>query len=106
MMTLDTVEHAIDEALWDAYRRCDKCAVTENLLRRCLPELTFVPNVSAVRVVARTSWSAKFPKDGFGVQMTPRQRTNHEESTRAWLISNEGSPRTSRVIQENLANAQ
>ena len=29
-------EHEIDEALWAAYRRYDKSAVTQNLLRRYL----------------------------------------------------------------------
>lgn len=37
-------EHEIDEALWAAYRRYDKSAVTEALLRRYLPGLTSAVN--------------------------------------------------------------
>ena len=48
-------DHDVDEALWVAYRCYDKSAVTENLLRRYLPELTFIPNVSADRDVVRKS---------------------------------------------------
>jgi hypothetical protein len=47
MTTRGIDDHDIDEALWAAYRCHDKSAVTENLLRRCLPELTLIPNVSA-----------------------------------------------------------
>ena len=48
-------DHDVDEALWVAYRCYDKSAVAENLLRRYLPELTFIPNVSADRDVVRKS---------------------------------------------------
>lgn len=34
--TRSASEHEIDEALWAAYRRYDKSAVTQNLLRRYL----------------------------------------------------------------------
>ena len=59
MTARDIVNHDIDEALWAAYRRRDKSAVTENLLCRYLPEHTFVPNVSAPRDVGRAFWGAK-----------------------------------------------
>ena len=49
MTILDIDDHNIDEALWAAYRCSDKNAVTENLLRRYLPELTFIPNVNGAR---------------------------------------------------------
>jgi hypothetical protein len=48
-------DHDIDEALWVAYQCYDKSAVTENLLRRYLPELTFIPNVRADRGAVRES---------------------------------------------------
>jgi hypothetical protein len=55
MTTRGIDDHDIDEALWVAYRCYDKSAVTENLLRRYLPELTFIPNVSADRDAVRKS---------------------------------------------------
>jgi hypothetical protein len=48
-----------DEALWAAYDRCDKNAVTEELLRRYLPELTFIPNASAARDAVRDHFATK-----------------------------------------------
>jgi hypothetical protein len=67
MTTRSIDDHDIDEALWTAYRRCDKNAVTENLLCRYLPELTFIPNVSVVRNAVRESERPKFLKNRFGV---------------------------------------
>jgi hypothetical protein len=55
MMTRRIDDHDIDEALWVAYRCNDKSAVTENLLRRHSPELTFIPNVRADRDAVRES---------------------------------------------------
>jgi hypothetical protein len=42
-------EPEIDEALWTAYRRHDKSAVTEALLRRYLPGLILAVNVRTER---------------------------------------------------------
>ena len=68
MTTRSIDDHDINEALWTAYRRCDKNAVTENLLRRYLQELTFIPNVSAARDAVRESGRPKFLKNSFGVR--------------------------------------
>ena len=63
-------DHDIDEALWTAYRRHDKSAVTENLLRRYIPGRAFIRNVSAARDAVRKSGRPKFLKNRFGVQIT------------------------------------
>jgi hypothetical protein len=68
MTTRSIDDHDIDEALWTAYRRCDKNAVTENLLCRYLPELTFIPNVSVARDAVRESGRPGFLKERFGVR--------------------------------------
>jgi hypothetical protein len=68
MATRSIDDRDIDEALWTAYRRCDKNAVTENLLRRYLRELTFIPSVSAARDAVRESGRPRFLKDRFGVR--------------------------------------
>jgi hypothetical protein len=67
MTTRSIDDHDIDEALWTAYRRCDKNAVTENLFCRYLPGLSFIPNVSAARDAVRESERRKFLKNRFGV---------------------------------------
>jgi hypothetical protein len=67
MTTRSINDHDIDEALWIAYRSCDKNAVTENLLCRYLPEPAFFPNVSAARDAVRESGRPKFLKNRFGV---------------------------------------
>jgi hypothetical protein len=67
MTTRSIDDDDIDEALWTAYRRCDKNAVTENLLCRYLPELTFIPNASAARDAVRESGRPRFLKDSLGV---------------------------------------
>jgi hypothetical protein len=64
MTTRGIDDHDIDEALWAAYRCYDKSAVTENLLHRYIPELTFIPNVSAVRDAVRETGRPKFSKIG------------------------------------------
>ena len=46
-------DYEIDEALWAAYRRYDKSAVTEQLLRRYLTALAFLPNESTARTADR-----------------------------------------------------
>jgi hypothetical protein len=68
MTTLSIDNRDIDEALWTAYRRCDKNAVTENLLCRYLPRLTLIPNVSAARDAVRESGRPRFLKQRFGVR--------------------------------------
>jgi hypothetical protein len=68
MTTRSINDHDIDEALWTAYRRCDKNAVTENLLCRYLPELTIIPNVSAAHGALRESGRPKFLKNRFGIR--------------------------------------
>jgi hypothetical protein len=42
-------DHAMDEALWTAYRCHDKSAVTMNLLRRYLQEPNSFPSLSATQ---------------------------------------------------------
>ena len=68
MTTRNINDHDIDEALWTAYRRYDKSAVTEQLLRRYLTGRTFTPNESADRAAARESGRPKFLKNRFGVR--------------------------------------
>jgi hypothetical protein len=68
MTTRSINDHDIDEALWTAYRRCDKNAVTENLLGRYLLKLTFNPSVKAARDAVRESGRPKFLKNSFGVR--------------------------------------
>jgi hypothetical protein len=47
-MTIPPIhEHEIDEALWTAYRRHDKSAVTDQLLRHYLPALILTSNSNA-----------------------------------------------------------
>ena len=46
-------DYEIDEALWAAYRRYDKSAVTEQLLRRYLTALAFLLNESTARTADR-----------------------------------------------------
>ena len=53
MTTPSIDDHDIDEALWTAYRRYDKSAVTEQLLRRYLTALAFLPNESTARTADR-----------------------------------------------------
>jgi hypothetical protein len=67
MTTRSIDDRDIDEALWTAYRRSDKNAVTENLLCRYLPELTIIPNVSAARDAVHESGRPGFLKDSLGV---------------------------------------
>ena len=67
MTTRSIDDHDIDEALWTAYRRSDKNAVTKNLLCRYLPEITIIPNVGAVRDAVRESGRPKSLKNRFGV---------------------------------------
>ena len=74
MITRGIDDNDIDEALWSAYRCCDKNAVTENLLRRYLPELILIPNVSAARDAVRESECPKFLKNRFSVQMIHVER--------------------------------
>jgi hypothetical protein len=45
----------IDETLWAAYRRYDKSAVTEELLRRYLPGLALIPELNAAPDPGRKS---------------------------------------------------
>jgi hypothetical protein len=54
----------IDEALWVAYRSYDKSAVTENLLRRYLPGVTFIPNLRADCDAVRESGGHEATSDG------------------------------------------
>jgi hypothetical protein len=74
-------DHDVDEALWVAYRCYDKSAVTENLLRRYLPELTFIPNVSADRDVVRKSGGNEATSDM--IAAAARVRTLTEPVTHA-----------------------
>jgi hypothetical protein len=62
-MTTRSIDNPdIDEALWTAYRRSDKNAVTENLLGRYLPGLILIPNA------VRESERPKFFKNSFGLR--------------------------------------
>jgi hypothetical protein len=74
-------DHDVDEALWVAYRCYDKSAVTKNLLRRYLPELTFIPNVSADRDVVRKSGGNEATSDT--IAAAARARTLTEPVTHA-----------------------
>jgi hypothetical protein len=74
-------DHDVDEALWVAYRCYDKSAVTENLLRRYFPELTFIPNVSADRDVVRKSGGNEATSDT--IAAAARARTLTEPGTHA-----------------------
>jgi hypothetical protein len=79
IMTRGIDDHDIDEALWSAYRCCDKSAVTENLLRRYLPDLSCIANVSATRDAVRESGRPKFLKNRFSVQMMHVERRMTKE---------------------------
>src|SRR4029077_18248203 len=48
-------DYQIDEALWAAYRRCDRRAVTEKLLRHYLPGLALIPELNAAPDPGRES---------------------------------------------------
>jgi hypothetical protein len=65
----------IDEALWVAYRCYDKRAVTENLLRRYLPELTFIPNIRADHDAVRESRADKATSDTIAAAARARALT-------------------------------
>ena len=74
-------DHDVDEALWVAYRCYDKSAVTENLLRRYLPGVTFIPNLGADRDAVRESGGNKGTSDTIAV--AARARTLTEPVTHA-----------------------
>ncbi len=80
MTTRGIDDHDIDEALWVAYRCHDRSAVTENLLRRYLPELTFIPNLRADRDAVRESGGNEATSDTIAAAV--RARTLTEPVTR------------------------
>jgi len=73
-----------DEALWVAYDRCDKSAVTKELLRRYLPELTFIPNASAARDAVREPFRNETTSDSTAAAAYARSLT--EPVTRAGKV--------------------
>jgi hypothetical protein len=85
-------DHDVDEALWVAYRCYDKSAVTENLVRRFLPELTFIQNVSADRNVVRKSGGNEATSDT--IAAAARARTLTEPVTHAGRAQGERRRRT------------
>jgi hypothetical protein len=52
--------YQIDEVLWAAYRRYDRSALTEKLLRHYLPGLALMPELSASRDPGRESACSEF----------------------------------------------
>ena len=73
----------IDETLWAAYRRYDKSAVTEELLRRYLPGLALIPELNAApdpggksvrnEIISRADRSENRPERKKGNRTTHRQ---------------------------------
>jgi hypothetical protein len=81
MTTRGIDDHDIDEALWVAYRCDDKSAVTENLLLRYLPKLTFISNARADRDAVRESGGNEAALDA--ITAAARARTLTEPVTHA-----------------------
>lgn len=75
MTTRGSDYHDIDEALWAAYRRVDKGAVTVNLLRRYLPKLSFIPNANAARDAVRESFRNQSTSDAIAAVVRARTLT-------------------------------
>ena len=53
-----------DEAVWEAYRRSDKAAVTEKLLRRCLGRVTRLQSPGASLIASSRHTRSRLPRLG------------------------------------------
>ena len=67
-------DYQIDEALWAAYRRYDKSAVTEKLLRHYLPGLARIRELNAAGDGVANPFATKLPRQTISGTAAPGAR--------------------------------
>jgi hypothetical protein len=93
--------YQIDEALWAAYRRYDRSALTEKLLRHYLPALALMPELNASRDPGRESACSESiagRSESRSGQKTCTQTTHTHAKNLLRLTSNVAKTSTSFVL--------